>query len=117
TIVDGSSTVATETLTVDDADGIALSVTAPFSAGVDLPDVDPARVRISASSRAGFRTTLTKGGDEIVGLRAVVATPSDAHVTAKNAAGCAKDTCGAQRNAIDIALAAGAVESDVAQIG
>lgn len=102
----GGGAVATRTLDVVDADTMALDVTAPATAGIELPTVALDKARIFSGGTAAFRTTLLAGGTEIVGLKAVTATPADASVTTRNGAGCAADTCSDVRNAVAIGVPA-----------
>lgn len=96
--------IAERTLTIVDADAMALSVTAPTTPGIALPNVDPANVRIFAGSKAAFRTTLSRDGDEIFGLDAVARTSSNPEVTTRNGTGPAADAADQPRNAVEIAV-------------
>ena len=96
--------IAERALTIVDADDIALSVTASDTPGIDLPSIDPTSVRIFAGSKAAFRTTLSREGNEIFGLDSVVRTASDPEVTTRNGTGPAVDAGDQPRNAVEIAV-------------
>lgn len=100
----GNETLSERVIAVADADAIALDVTAPGAPGIALPEVDPDNVRIFAGSKAAFRTTLTRAGDELFGLDSVVRTSSNAAVTTRNGTGCAEGACDRPRNAVEIAV-------------
>jgi len=102
-IVDANGEVVDEReITVRAADRIELSLPVETRASWEAPEVDLASTRVFAGGKAAFRTRLTREGEEVHGLRSVVATPSDASVNTRQAIGCAPAGCNGQRAATEI---------------
>lgn len=108
-LVDQNENVlATRDVEVKDADALVLDLTAPRTAGVDLPAVDVTRLRILAGERAAFRSSLFAGDDELFALDNVSATSAD--VGFRNGVGCAEDSCSQSRNAVEFSVPADATD-------
>lgn len=104
-IVDENGDVVDErTITVRAADAIALSLPVEDRASWQAPEIDLAGTRVFAGGKAAFRTRLTREGEEVHGLRSVVATPSDATVGTRQAVACAPAGCNGQRAATEIQI-------------
>lgn len=95
-------------LDVKDADRVALDVTAPRTAGVDLPGVDVTQLRILTGQRAAFRSSFFAGDDELFAVDNV--RTDNADVGFRNGVGCAEDGCSQSRNAVEFAVPADATD-------
>lgn len=100
--VDGNE-IARRDVEVSDVDRIELAVTAPSSAGLELPAVDPTKIRIYAGSKAAFRASLFNGDDEVFATDAVTAEGA----SIRPCTGCTDDTCEASRGAVEFNVGSG----------
>lgn len=104
-------------LSVVDVDEISLSVTAPTQEGIQLPSVDPGKLRIFTGGSAGLRTTLLHEGSEVFGTHAVEATSSDEQVSGRRASACSRQGCGAPRSAVVVSVAGSATDDTQVTLG
>lgn len=110
-LVDESGTTRAEReLSVVDVDELSLSVTAPTQEGIQLPSVDPGKLRIFTGGNAGLRTTLLYEGEEVFGTHAVEVSSSDEEVSGRRARACSRQGCSAPRSAVVLSLGASATD-------
>lgn len=110
-LVDESGAVQAEReLSIVDVDEISLSVTAPAQQGIELPSVDPGKLRVFVGSSAGLRTSLFAEGEEVFGTHAVEVTASDSSVSGRRASACARQGCAASRSAVELRVSEDATD-------
>ena len=105
--------LASRDITVVDVDDLTADITAPDTDGLDLPELDIARVRIAKGSSASFRINLFADGQPVYGLEAVDAVASDADVTTAQRTGCAEKGCSSSSMATQVSVADGLLDDDV----
>ena len=85
--------IASRDVEVVEVDELEADITAPKTDGLDLPELDIARVRIATGRSAAFRVNLFADGQPVYGLESVDAVADDDQVTTSQRSGCAEEGC------------------------